>query len=83
MAATDFDLDLKMGVMLASFQSPGTVPSDMHLLKMLVRGILRMSAMSCSTRGLILSGPGAELVFRFRNFFLTNVSVISMSVSDS
>ena len=60
-----------MGVTCAVFQSSGTVPWAMDLVKMQLSGAATSSTSSCRNLGVIPSGPGAEFVFKARTIFFT------------
>ena len=67
--------------MLPCFQSLGRLPSSSDLWSRTSCGGVSASAISLSTRGCHLSGPGDLLGFSFINLFLMISSVMVMSCS--
>ena len=68
-----------MGIIFASFQSPGKMPSRKDLLSNMVRGSAIWSAVSFSGRSGIPSDP----VALFISSYLRDVKTISTGISSS
>ena len=65
---------------MANFQSPGTSPVLIDLLKMIDRGSDKWSTLSFSILAGILSGPWAVPGLSFNIFFLTSVCSKNISL---